>query len=119
MSSSACARQPLPSVADAKRAHAAGKATFDEQFTLLLHFARSRPETVHAVSLGKEAGAVVDTFAVTITFESGAIGQVLYAGNGDPAIAVGTAPNGIAIYPATLQPGEMEIITNRLAELLG
>jgi predicted dehydrogenase/threonine dehydrogenase-like Zn-dependent dehydrogenase len=52
---------------------------------LLLYFSRSRPETVHAVSLAKEAGAVVDTFAVTITFESGAIGQVLYAGNGDPA----------------------------------
>jgi predicted dehydrogenase/threonine dehydrogenase-like Zn-dependent dehydrogenase len=52
---------------------------------LLLYLAGSRPETVHAVSLGKEAGVTVDTFAVTLTFENGAIGQVLYAGNGDPS----------------------------------
>ena len=50
----------------------------------LIHLAGSRPETVHAVSLGKQAGATVDSFAVTLTFENGAIGQVLYAGNGDP-----------------------------------
>jgi predicted dehydrogenase/threonine dehydrogenase-like Zn-dependent dehydrogenase len=52
---------------------------------LLLHLARSRPETVHAVSLGKEAGVLADSFAVTLAFENGAIGQVLYAGNGDPS----------------------------------
>jgi predicted dehydrogenase len=51
----------------------------------LLYLAGSRPQTVHAVSLGKQAGATVDTFAVTLTFESGAVGQVLYAGNGDPS----------------------------------
>jgi predicted dehydrogenase/threonine dehydrogenase-like Zn-dependent dehydrogenase len=52
---------------------------------LLLHLARSRPETVHAVSLGKEAGVLADSFAVTLAFENGAIGQVLYAGSGDPS----------------------------------
>jgi predicted dehydrogenase len=50
---------------------------------LLIYLARSRPETVHAVSLGKEAGASADTFAVTVSFENGTVGQVLYAGNGD------------------------------------
>jgi L-seryl-tRNA(Ser) seleniumtransferase len=38
--------------------------------------------------------------------------------DGDPRIAVGGRPNGISIYPATLRPGEMEIIAHRLAELL-
>lgn len=52
---------------------------------LLIHLARSRPETVYAVSVGKEAGATVDSFAITLTFENGTIGQVLYAGNGDPS----------------------------------
>jgi predicted dehydrogenase len=46
---------------------------------------RSRPETVYAVSLGREAGVTTDLFAVTLAFENGAIGQLLYAGNGDPA----------------------------------
>ncbi len=52
---------------------------------LLLYLAGSRPETVHAVALNREAGLSADTFAVTLTFENGAIGQVLYTGNGDPS----------------------------------
>jgi D-glucosaminate-6-phosphate ammonia-lyase len=39
--------------------------------------------------------------------------------DGDPSIEVGVAPEGIYVNPATLQPGEMETVANRLAELLG
>jgi D-glucosaminate-6-phosphate ammonia-lyase len=38
--------------------------------------------------------------------------------DGDPRIAVGGTPTGIAIYPATLQPGDMDAIAARLVELL-
>lgn len=38
-------RQPIPRLAQAKKAHAEGKATFDDHFTLLLHFAGSQQWT--------------------------------------------------------------------------
>jgi len=38
---------------------------------------------------------------------------------GDPAIAVDPAPTGIYVNPATLGPGEMEIVAARLRALLG
>jgi uncharacterized pyridoxal phosphate-dependent enzyme len=38
--------------------------------------------------------------------------------DGDPSIEVGTAPDGVYVNPATLQPGEMELVAARLADLL-
>jgi L-seryl-tRNA(Ser) seleniumtransferase len=39
--------------------------------------------------------------------------------DGDPRISVGAIADGIRISPAVLQPGDMEIVAERLAELLG
>lgn len=38
---------------------------------------------------------------------------------GDPIIEVDAAPNGIYVNPATLGPGEMELVAQRLVDLLG
>ena len=46
---------------------------------LLIHLAGARPESVHAVSLEKQAGVTVDTFAVTLAFENGATSVITVA----------------------------------------
>ena len=44
------------------------------------------------------------------------IGRLLWAG--DPSIAVAQADDGIALTPDTLEPGEEEMITKRLLDLV-
>lgn len=45
-------------------------------------------------------------------------GLVAALRDGNPRIAVGQSEGAISIYPATLEPGEIEIIGDRLVELL-
>lgn len=54
-------------------------------FDLLAFFAGCEPVRVSASALGGLAGdyAAYDNLAVTLEFEDGSVGQVLYAGNGD------------------------------------
>jgi L-seryl-tRNA(Ser) seleniumtransferase len=101
--------------------HAAQKADWDRQVQLL----RDQLDVIPGVSVQPawpgEAGEYVPYGVITLDPTRARLDQqglVAALWEGDPRIAVGSGEYGISVYPATLQPGEMEIIASRLVELL-
>jgi L-seryl-tRNA(Ser) seleniumtransferase len=101
--------------------HAAQKADWDRQLELLHDRLVALPGVSVQTAWPGEAGEFVPYGVITLDSAKTRLDQqslVAALWDGEPRIAVGSGHYGISVYPATLQPGEMEIIASRLVELL-
>lgn len=101
--------------------HESRRADWERQLSLLGDRLRGLPGVIMEPSWPGEAGEDVPWGIIRLEpGKSRLDSETLVAAlrDGDPKIVVGSGPNGISVYPATLTSGEMEIIAERLGELL-
>ncbi len=101
--------------------HAARRQDWDRQLGALRDALGGAPGVTVEVSWPGEAGEEVPRGMITLEAGKARLDRdslIAALRDGDPRIAVGSTARGIAIYPATLRPGEMEIVARRIAELL-
>lgn len=101
--------------------HEARRVEWEQQLRLLQETLAGSPGVSVELTWPGEAGESVPRGMVNLTSGQSRLdrdGLVAALRDGDPRIAVGVTANGICVYPATLQDGEMAIVAKRLAELL-
>jgi L-seryl-tRNA(Ser) seleniumtransferase len=101
--------------------HAAQKADWDRQVQLLQDRLTGLPGVSVQTAWPGEAGEFVPYGVIRLEPGKSRLDQkalVAALWDGDPRIAVGSGRWGVSVYPATLADGEMEIIANRLVDLL-
>ena len=100
--------------------HAARLADCERQVALVQSALAGAPGVTAERSFPGEAGEPLPRALIRLSPDARLTRDALRRAlrDGDPSIEVGVAPDGIYANPATLQPGEMELVANRLAELL-
>jgi D-glucosaminate-6-phosphate ammonia-lyase len=102
--------------------HAGRRADWERQLSRLSDRLAGLPGVIVEQSWPGEAGEDVPWALVVLEPGASRLDRdalIATLNDGDPKIVVGSRPRGISVYPATLKPGEMEIIGERLVELLG
>ncbi|MGH2458279.1 MAG: hypothetical protein ACRDIY_05365, partial [Chloroflexota bacterium] len=101
--------------------HPARRSNWERQVRLLQATLAGLPGvTVESLWPG-EAGEAVPHALVKLDAGSARLdrdGLIAALRDGDPRVSVSAARQGIGVYPATLRPGEMEVVAKRIAELL-
>jgi L-seryl-tRNA(Ser) seleniumtransferase len=101
--------------------HAGRRASWERQLEGLAQHLKGLPGVSVENTWPGEAGEDVPWAIISLETGKARLDQEAFVNalkDGDPKIMVGSGTRGVSVYPATLKPGEMDIIAARMVELL-